>query len=579
MRLIEALSLLQKASVTEYSQFPVALICGFTPQPLRTFLAAHLQSRLPERRVEMREGRFGDLTGNLERYLQEPCGTAAVVLEWPDLDSRLGWRQHGGWGRARTADICAVVERQLNTLERLLSGASGAGVIALALPSAPIAPVEPLPRWQYGGLQSQLDALLQMFAARRSSSRHLRLLNPAYLDSLSPVQQRVDVKTLNQAGYPYQLPHTDALAGALAQLLLPPALRKGIITDLDNTLWSGILGEIGVEGVAWDLDQHSAQHGAYQQMLQSLADSGVLVAIASKNDPKLVATALERPDILLRPASVFPVEAHWSPKSESVARILKAWNIGADSVIFIDDSPLELAEVKNAHPGIDCRQFFHEDPNQVAALLYELADLFGKPFDSEEDALRLQSLRASAVFEAGGGGSESLDEVLAGAEGVLQILTLQDPPDPRALELVNKTNQFNLNGKRFKDADWLHYLKSPDHLIWMASYSDRFGALGKIAVLAGHKIGPDELQVDAWVLSCRAFARRIEYAMLDGLFTRHGIRKVRFCFEATERNGPTQELLDALLGAGRPADQNTLVVTDFEQRKLLWHMRVEYPYG
>jgi FkbH-like protein len=576
MRLIEALSLLRTAGPTD-PPFPVALICGFTPQPLLTFLAAHLQSRLPGRRVEVGEGRFGDLTGNLERYRREPCGSAAVVVEWADLDSRLGWRQHGGWGRARVTDICAVVEHRFNAIETLLAGASGSGIVAVALPSLPAAPVEPVPGWQYGELQSRLDALAASFAARLSSSAHIRLVNPSRLAQLSPRHQRLDVKTLNQAGFPYRLPHTDVLAGLLAQLLQPPAPLKGIITDLDDTLWAGILGEVGVSGVAWDLDHHAAQHGAYQQMLQSLADSGVLVAVASKNDPGLVRSALERPDMLLRADSVFPIEAHWSPKSESVSRILRAWNVAADSVAFIDDSAMELAEVHNAHPTMQCRRFL-EDPNQVAELVSELGDLFGKPFDSEEDSLRLKSLRAAAELHSGNGGVESLQQVLASADGVLTIVPLRDPPDPRALELVNKTNQFNLNGRRFNEAEWMQYLRSPDHWVWLASYSDRFGPLGKISVLAGRFTADRELDLDTWVLSCRAFGRRIEYAMLDALFERHAARRIHMRFQATERNSPIQELLSGLTGAA-PEAGSALDAADFAQRKLPWYMRVEYPYG
>ena len=570
MKLIEALSVLQRANPAG-QVFSVELICGFTPQPLRTFLAAHLQSRLPERRVELREGRFGDLTGNLERYLQNPGGASALVLEWADLDSRLGWRQHGGWGRARAADICAVVERQFNTIHKLLSNAKP-GVVAVSLPSVSAAPVEPVPGWQYGALQIRLDALASSFAASLLPLGHVRIVNPSRLAALSPAHQRLDVKAWNQAGSPYQLPHADALASLLAQLIQPPAPRKGIITDLDNTLWSGILGEIGVEGVAWDLEHLAAHHGAYQQMLQSLADSGVLVAIASKNDGALARTALKRPDILLKPDSVFPVEAHWNPKSASVSAILNAWNIGADSVVFVDDSPMELAEVSNAHPGLDCRRF-PEDPNQIAALVSELADLFGKPFDSEEDSLRLQSLRAGAELRNGSGGVESLEQVLADAEGVLTIVPLSDPPDPRALELVNKTNQFNLNGRRFNEAEWLQYLRAPGHVVWMASYSDRFGPLGKIAVLAGRVTGEGEMDLDAWVLSCRAFSRRIEYAMLNALFERSGLRRLSLRFETTERNGPLREVLGKL--AEEPF--NYLDAGAFAERKLPWYMRVEWP--
>jgi FkbH-like protein len=572
LKLIEALSLVQRANQTD-PPFPVTLICGFTPQPLLTFLAAHLQPRLPGRRVEIREGRFGDLIGNLRRYISEPTGPAAVVLEWADLDSRLGWRQHGGWGRARVADICALVQRHFDTIQELLAATSGLGVVVVSLPSVAAAPVEPVPGWQYGELQSRLDAMALSFAAELASVPHLRFVNPQRLSASSPQHQRLDVKTLNQAGFPYRLPHADVLARLLALLLHPPAPRKGIITDLDNTLWSGILGEVGVEGVAWDLEHHAAQYGVYQQMLQSLAYSGVLVAAASKNDPALVRSALERPDILLRSDSVFPLEAHWGVKSESVTRILQAWNISADSVLFIDDSALELAEVQQAHPTLDCRQFA-PDPNRVSDLVSELADLFGKASDSEEDRLRLKSLRVVAEVRAENGAQQSLEQVLAGAEGVLTILAVTYPPDPRALELVNKTNQFNLNGCRWNETEWLQYLRGPDRLVWMASYTDRFGALGKISVLAGRFIGEGELELDIWVLSCRAFGRRIEYALLDALFQRQGVRRLHFRFQATEQNGPFQEFLSQLtepVSAGTVA----LTATEFTERKLASYMGVK----
>jgi FkbH-like protein len=241
--------------------------------------------------------------------------------------------------------------------------------------------------------------------------------------------------------------------------------------------------------------------------------------------------------------------------------------------MFIDDSALELAEVHSAHPAMECHRFV-ADPNQVAALAWKLADLFGKPSASQDDSLRLESLRSGAELHAARGGTESLDQVLATAGGALTIVPLGDPPDPRALELVNKTNQFNLNGRRFNEAEWLRYLRTPGHLAWMASYTDRFGPLGKISVLAGRLTGSGELELDTWVLSCRAFGRRIEQAILAALFERHALARIRFRFEATARNGPLQELLSSVTGAA-PAPDCPLDAAGFDARKLPWYMRIE----
>ena len=124
--------------------------------------------------------------------------------------------------------------------------------------------------------------------------------------------------------------------------------------------------------------------------------AGVLLGVASKNDPSNVQAAFEREDLLLATKSVFPVEASWEPKSESVARILKAWNVGEDAVVFVDDSPMELAQVSSAFPAMTTVRFPTADAQSFWEMLGELRDLFGKPGLSDEDRIRAPSLRAGA---------------------------------------------------------------------------------------------------------------------------------------------------------------------------------------
>ena len=113
-------------------------------------------------------------------------------------------------------------------------------------------------------------------------------------------------------GFPYKLPYTSTFARMLASLVSNRAPKKGLITDLDDTVWSGILGEVGVDGINWTLEHHSQVHGLYQQFLSSLASAGVLIGVASKNDPALVQEAFARKDLLLQKENVFPFEVHWN---------------------------------------------------------------------------------------------------------------------------------------------------------------------------------------------------------------------------------------------------------------------------
>jgi FkbH-like protein len=547
MKFAEALKLLKDEPPSDARPLTIALACGTTANTLQVFLSAHLRTLLPDRRVNVRPGLYGDCLGNLDRCRQSPLDGTAVVLEWADLDPRLGLRHAGGWPPSALPDVLAGVDAQAERFRNAVVRAAAHAPVVMCLPTLPLPPLGFAP----GGLLSEFEAGLQAriagLAAELTAQPGVRLVSPQRLDQLSPPGERLDVRGDLLSGFPYRTAHASALAGQLAGLLHLTPPKKGIITDLDDTLWRGLLGEAGEAGVSWGLDRQSHGHALYQQLLQSLADAGALVAVASKNDPARVEAAFRREDLLLNPQSIFPVEAHWGPKSESVRRILRAWNVGADGVVFVDDSPLELAEVRAAHPGIETFLFPRDNDQAIYDLLWGLRDLFGRPALREEDGLRLESLRRAAEADAASEEEADRDSFLKGVEAQLVFHEGGAVPDPRALELVNKTNQFNLNGRRFTEGEWLARRQRPGSFLYLVSYRDKFGPLGKIAEFGGRREGTT-LRVDVWVMSCRAFSRRIEYQCVEFLFERFAVEEIAFEFEATARNGPLQEFFAGVLG-------------------------------
>jgi FkbH-like protein len=397
--------------------------------------------------------------------------------------------------------------------------------------------------------------------AAKMAGLSIPIVNATYLAEQSAPGLRYDLKSDLLLGLPYSQGHADKLALALSRLLCPPTPKKGIITDLDDTLWSGLVGEVGPDGIRWDLDSHSGLHALYQSLLAAFAEHGILVGVASKNDPTVVEKAFERTDLLLRKECAFPMEIHWQAKSSSVERILRAWNISADSVVFVDDSPMELAEVAAAHPGIECIQFPGNDYAAGYEMLRRLRDLFGKQKLSAEDHIRLESIRQSAKFQEAAGES-SPESFLQEAKAIVRF-DFEGTKDGRALELVNKTNQFNLNGVRYTESDWASELSRPNTELIVTGYEDRFGLLGKIAVILGHLEG-STLRVRTWVMSCRAFARRIEYVCMRTCFERYGVRQITFDFLETEKNSPLREFLTHLIGQA-PGAQVTLTQERFEE--------------
>ncbi len=575
MKLAEALKIVQVAPPPNAENFSVYLACGFLPLHLATFLEANLRQLLPKGRIEIQTGLYGDLAGNLERLKNAEVAAGIVVFEWADFDPRLGLRSLGGWGPNVLAKIIADVESSARRFLQSLSDAAGAKPLAICLPTLALPPISYHAEEQIGLWQLQLTHAVNDFAVAAAVIRNIKILNQQQLDLTSPLAERLDVKSELSAGFPYRIAHAAKTAAMLARLIQPRAAKKGLITDLDDTFWHGLLGEDGIEGISWNLDQHSHIHALYQQLLMALSQSGVLIAVASKNDPALALKAFERDDLIMKRDHLFPFEVNWNAKSQSVDRVLQAWNVSPDSVVFVDDSPLELAEVKSVFPEIECLLFPRGDDQAAYNLLENLRDLFGKESILEEDAIRLDSIRRGAELrnqEVSASGS-SADSFLEHVEAELTLSLAHDPSDARPLELINKTNQFNLNGRRLSKAEFDSRVGAHNAFVLLVAYKDKYGPLGKIAVMLGN-LEQRKLNIDAWVMSCRAFSRHIEHKCLEYIFDKLDISDITFDYELTARNGPVREFLAAVSGK-EPLSPFTLDRETFSNRKPSLHHKIK----
>jgi FkbH-like protein len=573
MKLIEALKIVKSPLPDGPRRLRIFLACGFTPLHLQTFLEAHLRGRMPDCEPEIGTGLFGDLIGNIERLMPSETDVLAVALEWTDLDPRLGVRTLGGWRPQQLADIAVSAESAAGRIQCTLEAVSRVTTTILSLPTLPLPPVFATRPVQSAPRELQLYRIVAQLAESLARCPGIRLLSSQKLAQISAPGVRYDIKSDLLAGFPYTLSHASAMGELMAcQIEYHPPL-KGLITDLDDTLWSGIVGEDGVEGISWNIDDNSQLQGVYQQFLSSLAAAGVLIGVASKNDAGLVAQAFERPDLLLSKEDVFTLEVHWESKAGSIRRILNTWNIAADAAVFIDDSPAEIAEVQAAFPELTCRVFPKNNPAAIWALLHELRDLFGKPFVTQEDLLRLRSIRNSAAWRNESDASQTpSDEFLRSAQARI-CFECGRIGDIRAFELVNKTNQFNLNGERYTQTEWRQLLADPSAFLLTAAYEDKYGALGRIAVLIG-TIHAGNVQLRSWVMSCRAFSRRIEHQCIRYLFDELGAVRISFEYLPTARNGPMQDFLKSLSGTLLHASVSLAKEDFFARAPQLFH-RVE----
>jgi FkbH-like protein len=542
MKLADALEIVQQADSGEGEPLVVALACGFEALHLQTFLAAELTLRRRPARGEVHTGIFDDLLGNIERAGGSTADAIAVVVEWADLDPRLGLRRLGGWRADQLGDIVARAHLALERLERSVATAAGGRRLACVMPTLALPPLFPQPPGQSGPHELALRRLVADAASRLAATAGVSMVSPQRLDELSAPAIRRDVKAELATGCPYALKHASSVAALLGDLLCAPARRKGLITDLDDTLWAGLLDEAGPHEVSWTEAGH--RHGLYQQLLASLASAGVLIGVASRNDPDLVAEALARPDLLLAPGVLYPVEVDWGVKSRAIERILAVWNIAPDAAVFVDDSPLERDEARERLPGLIALPP-PADEDEIWPFLEEIRTLFGTPALSAEDGLRLGSIRATEALHRAGAATDSPADFLAGVGGTVEFHH-GTARASRALELIGKANQFNLNGRRVTEADLTRATGRGGELVTV-SYTDRYGALGLIAALV---VTPGEPgpAIDTWVMSCRAFARRVEHHTLRHVFDRFAAQEVAVAFAPTGRNVAVQAFLATLDG-------------------------------
>lgn len=535
LRLNEALEIL-KGGDSGKREAGILLACGFEPLHLRTFLRAYHRLRHPLQSLDFTAGLFGDLQATLSSAAKADVTGAIVVLEWSDLDPRLGLRTTGGWSLSLEQDILACCSRRWTAIADAIRTAASAMPVAAVLPTLAPSLLGHTPGTQISPAEVALEIQFAAMLADLTAIPNVRVLHPGHLAKTSPAANRRNPSLEWMAGFPYSLEHASALAAQIIDLVFPPPPLKGLITDLDDTLWSGIAGETGAAGLGWTLETNAQPHGLYQQQLRQFSEMGVLIGVVSKNEPATVEEAFARRDLLIPASAFYPVKCGWGTKSKAVGEVLDAWNIGPESVAFVDDSEMELGEVREAFPSITTLAFPSRSPGRILELLEQLRDLFGKPELHSEDRLRQTSVRNAAEFRGHAGSPDWLRSL----EGKITFDTRRASLGRRPLELINKTNQFNLNGIRIAEGEWMRFAGSPDTFVVAVSYEDRFGPLGVIGVICGKRTGRS-LEVSSWVLSCRAFSRCIENHMLAYLFSRAAV--IDLVFEPTARNRPLQDFL------------------------------------
>jgi FkbH-like protein len=332
----------------------------------------------------------------------------------------------------------------------------------------------------------------------------------------------------------------------LARLLAAKQGRspKCLVLDLDNTLWGGVVGDDGLEGLV--IGQGSAlgeAFVAFQEYARELSRRGVILAVCSKNDEVNALEPFEKhPEMVLKRHDIASFVANWSDKASNLRAIAEELNIGIGSLVFVDDNPFERSLVRRELPMVAVPEV-GEDPATFAQTLAD-AGYFEALAITEEDRARTEHYQGNRQRERLKASATDLDSYLGSLEMELIWRRFDKLGLQRTVQLINKTNQFNLTTRRYTEPDVLAVMEDSRAFGLQLRLVDRFGDNGIIAIVIGKMSGEDDLLIDTWLMSCRVLGRQVEPTTLNLIAAaakRLGARRLIGEYLPTKKNGMVKE--------------------------------------
>lgn len=314
--------------------------------------------------------------------------------------------------------------------------------------------------------------------------------------------------------------------------------RKCLVLDLDNTLWGGVIGDDGLDGI--ELGQGSAEGEAFlsvQRAALELRARGVVLAVSSKNDEAVALRPFrDHPDMLLKEQHISIFQANWQDKASNIKLIAQRLNIGTDSLVFLDDNPFERELVRRELPLVAVPEL-SQDPAHYARTL-AWAGYFDTVAISAEDRKRADYYQANVDRSSMLASSTDLEGYLNSLKMVCTIRPFDPIGRTRVAQLINKSNQFNLTTRRYTEGEVAVIEDSADKFTMQVRLADKFGDNGMISVLVFDK-EPEVWTNDTWLMSCRVLGRRVEEAALAHVAAAAkaaGVRKLIGTYLPTSKN-------------------------------------------
>lgn len=332
--------------------------------------------------------------------------------------------------------------------------------------------------------------------------------------------------------------------------------KKALALDLDNTLWGGVVGDDGVDGIEIGQENGVSQsYYEFQSYIKQLKSLGIILTVCSKNDHENAIAGLNHPEGVLKPDDFIIIKANWENKDRNIAETAAELNILPEAIVFVDDNPAEREIVKAQLKGVQA-PLMDSVENYITTI--DRSGFFEVTTFNEDDLKRNEMYKENAMRNAQQASFADYGEYLKSLDMKATIGDFIPVYIARITQLTNKSNQFNLTTKRYTQTEMEEVWHSPNYIRLYGKLIDKFGDNGVVSVVIGEK-REDTLHIDLWLMSCRVLKRDMEQAMLDTLVEKcrqNGISKIRGYYYPTKKNGMVRELYGTFGFAKISEDEN-----------------------
>jgi len=401
----------------------------------------------------------------------------------------------------------------------------------------------------YRGRGRFVARLNEMFAQAAAQRSNLYIHDLHYLSARHGIDKWFNPRLWYLYKYALDMEMIPYLAHSLSTLMasLWGFSHKGLVLDLDNTLWGGVIGDDGLEGIQLGAETAEAEaYSDFQRYIASLKERGIVLAVCSKNDEANARLGFTHPDSLLSVSDFSAFRANWEPKAQNVEAIATDINVSLESLVFVDDNAAERDFVRAQLPAVSVPEMGSDITEFIRIL--DQAALFETPSLSKEDLQRSEHYQKNMQRSLQQAQFASYDDFLISLEMQAEIRPFSSLYMERITQLINKTNQFNLTTKRYTQAEVEKMAASKNHITLYGRLQDKLGDNGLVSVVAG-EIKEAALHLDLWLMSCRVLKRGMEYAMFNQLCNtakEKQIKKIVGYYVPTAKNNMVRNLYGQL---------------------------------